>query len=94
MDAVHFAIAFLPSYLVADEAAVKYTGSLSMPAPYSTSEQFREGTELMLNELLHNGASHVLADLREMVLIGLEDQKWLGHKFLPRAIRKSDHHLA
>jgi len=53
---------------------------------YSTSEQFREGTELMLNELIYNGSSRVLADIREMVLIGMEDQKWLEMKFLPRAI--------
>ena len=53
---------------------------------YSTSEQFREGTELMLNELIHNGCSKVLADLREMILIGMEDQKWLENRFLPRAI--------
>ena len=54
---------------------------------YSTSDQFREGTELMLNELIHNGSSKVLADLREMILIGMEDQKWLELKFLPRAIK-------
>lgn len=54
---------------------------------YSTSEQFREGTELMLNELIYNGCSKVLADLREMVLIGMEDQKWLEVRFLPRAIK-------
>jgi SpoIIAA-like len=54
---------------------------------YSTSEQFREGTELMLDELIHNGCSKVLADLREMILIGMEDQKWLETKFLPRAIK-------
>ena len=53
---------------------------------YSTSEQFREGTELMLNELIYNGSSCVLADIREMILIGMEDQKWLEMKFLPRAI--------
>jgi hypothetical protein len=54
---------------------------------YSTSEQFREGTELMLNELIHNGASKVLGDVREMVLIGMEDQRWLETRFLPRAIK-------
>lgn len=54
---------------------------------YSTSEQFREGTELMLNELIYNGSSRVLADIREMILIGMEDQKWLEMKFLPRAIK-------
>jgi hypothetical protein len=54
---------------------------------YSTSEQFREGTELMLNELISNGSSKVLADVREMILIGMEDQRWLETRFLPRAIK-------
>ncbi len=54
---------------------------------YSTSDQFREGTELMLDELIYNGCSKVLADLREMILIGMEDQKWLETRFLPRAIK-------
>jgi len=54
---------------------------------YSTSEEFREGTELMLNELIQSGASKVLGDVREMVLIGLEDQRWLETRFLPRAIK-------
>lgn len=53
---------------------------------YSTTEQFREGTELMLNHLIYNSASRVLADLREMIIIGLEEQNWLVSKFLPRAI--------
>jgi hypothetical protein len=54
---------------------------------YSTSEQFREGTELMLNELICNGCSKVLADVREMILIGMDDQRWLDSRFLPRAIK-------
>jgi ribonuclease HII len=29
----------------------------------------------------------VLADLKEMVLIGREDQEWLDTQFLPRAIK-------
>lgn len=52
---------------------------------YATSGQFREGTELMLNVLVKNNASKVLADIKDMVLIGLEDQKWLDIDFLPRA---------
>lgn len=54
---------------------------------YATSDQFREGTELMLNTLIRNNASKVLADIKDMVLIGLEDQKWLESSFLPRAIK-------
>lgn len=53
---------------------------------YATSKQFKEGTELMLNTLIKNNASKVLADIKDMVLIGMEDQKWLDTDFLPRAI--------
>src|SRR5688572_9500570 len=53
---------------------------------YSTSRQFKEGTELMLNTLIKNGASKVLADIKEMKIIGMEDQHWLNTDFLPRAI--------
>lgn len=53
---------------------------------YATSSQFKEGTELMLNTLIKNKASKVLADIEDMVLIGSEDQQWLNETFLPRAI--------
>ncbi len=54
---------------------------------YATSGQFREGTELMLNVLIQNHASKVLADAKDMILIGLEDQQWMDTEFLPRAIK-------
>jgi len=54
---------------------------------YATSDQFREGTELMLNVLIQNNGSKVLADIRDMVLIGMDDQKWMESNFLPRAIK-------
>lgn len=54
---------------------------------YATSEQFRNGTELMLNELIKNSTTKVLAHIKHMVLIGSEDQKWLQDFFLPRAIQ-------
>ena len=54
---------------------------------YATSSQFKEGTELMLNTLIQNNSFKVLADLKEMVLIGREDQEWLDTQFLPRAIK-------
>ncbi|MES1214349.1 MAG: hypothetical protein ABUT20_02435 [Bacteroidota bacterium] len=53
---------------------------------YCTSGEFRDGTELMLETLIKNKASKVLADIREMDLIGQEDQHWLENNFLPRAI--------
>lgn len=54
---------------------------------YATSTQFKEGTELMLNTLIQNNSFKVLADIKDMVLIGMEDQQWLNTHFLPRAIK-------
>lgn len=54
---------------------------------YATSRQFKEGTELMLNTLIKNNGSKVLADIRNMTLIGMEDQQWINEVFLPRATR-------
>lgn len=54
---------------------------------YATSAQFKEGTELMLNTLIQANSFKVLADIKDMVLIGMEDQQWLETQFLPRAIR-------
>jgi hypothetical protein len=54
---------------------------------YATTEQFREGTELMLNYLIQHQCSKVLADIRDMILIAMDDQKWLETNFLPRAIQ-------
>lgn len=53
---------------------------------YANSRQFREGTEEMLRILKQFRASRVLGDIADMVLIGMEDQKWLEEDFLPRAI--------
>ncbi len=54
---------------------------------YATSEQFKQGTELMLNTLIKNNSNKVLADVKDMVLIGMEDQQWLDTQFLPRAVK-------
>lgn len=54
---------------------------------YATSNDFREGTELMLNILIQNNCSHVLANIRDMTIIGMDDQQWLESNFLPRAIK-------
>jgi len=53
---------------------------------YANSAQFRDGTELMLNTLIKHNCSRVFADLKNMLLIGSEDQQWLTTNFLPRAI--------
>ena len=52
---------------------------------YATSKQFKQGTELMLNTLIQNNCSKVLADIKDMKIIAMEDQQWLNEEFLPRA---------
>ena len=54
---------------------------------YATSKQFKEGTELMLNTLIKNNCSKVLADIKDMKIIAMEDQQWLNDVFLPRATK-------
>jgi hypothetical protein len=64
------------------------TGSVVMEWDgYATSAQFKEGTELMLNTLIQHNSFKVLADIKDMILIGMEDQEWLTTHFLPRAIK-------
>jgi hypothetical protein len=52
---------------------------------YATSKEFKQGTELMLNMLIKNNCSKVLADIKDMKIIAMEDQQWLNEEFLPRA---------
>lgn len=51
---------------------------------YSTSVQFQEGTELMLSLVKSNQSRMVLADMKDMVLISMEDQHWVVNSFLPK----------
>jgi hypothetical protein len=41
---------------------------------YATSKQFREGTERMLKLMVKHQTGKVLADIKDMVLIGMQDQ--------------------
>jgi hypothetical protein len=54
---------------------------------YATSKQFKQGTELMLNTLIKNNCIKVLADIKDMKIIAMEDQQWLNEEFLPRATK-------
>jgi hypothetical protein len=54
---------------------------------YATSKQFKQGTELMLNTLIKNSCTKVLADIKDMKIIAMEDQQWLNEEFLPRATK-------
>lgn len=53
---------------------------------YFTSAQFKEGTEEMLSQLIEFRSHKVLALIRDLLLIGSEEQQWMEKDFLPRAI--------
>ncbi len=53
---------------------------------YFTSAQFRAHTLEMFETLKQHGCTRVLALVREMLIIGMEDREWLLNSFLPRAI--------
>ena len=54
---------------------------------YSSSHEFRDGTELMLNILIKHNSSKVIANIKGMTLISQDDQQWMNNTFLPRAIQ-------
>ncbi len=53
---------------------------------YATSREFREGNERVLGVLAERGASKLLGDIKDFVLIGAEDQHWLSSNWIPRAM--------
>lgn len=53
---------------------------------YATSGQFRDGTEELLRIMVEKEASRVLVDLKEMILIGKEDQDWMDRSYVPLAV--------
>ncbi len=53
---------------------------------YATSAQFIEGVELMYNLIKKHNAFKVLANIKDMTLISLQDQNYTVYSFLPRAI--------
>ena len=53
---------------------------------YATSREFREANERILGVLSERGASKLLGDIKEFVLIGADDQHWLSSNWIPRAV--------
>lgn len=53
---------------------------------YATSTQFREGTEEQLAVMVANQTTKMLVDLKEMVLIGKDDQDWMDKSYIPKSI--------
>jgi hypothetical protein len=54
---------------------------------YAASAQFIEGTELMYNLMVEHKTPKVFANIKDMTLIGREDQNYVIYSFLPRAIQ-------
>lgn len=61
---------------------------------YAKREEFRAGTELMLEILKDSKATKVVGNITDFVLIGMEDQNWLLYNFLPRAVEFGFRHCA
>ena len=60
-------------------SGVENEGNIVSWEGYATSPEFKEGTELMLNTLIKNKLAKVLADIKGMTLIGMDDQQWLNN---------------
>jgi|SRR5690606_11192757 len=61
---------------------------------FSSSGEFYEANESVLRLLKENNARKIVADLRNMKIIKLEDQQWLYKDWLPRAIRAGLEYVA
>lgn len=53
---------------------------------FSSSIEFRKANEDVLQKLQANASYKLIADLRQMKIIALQDQQWLYNNWLPRAI--------
>jgi hypothetical protein len=53
---------------------------------YGTSAQFRQISENILQLLIDQGASKVIADTTHLPIIASDDQQWVNEDWLPRAI--------
>lgn len=53
---------------------------------YATCAQFIEGTELMYKLIKEHNAAKILADIKDMTLISMQDQNYTLFSFLPKAI--------
>jgi hypothetical protein len=53
---------------------------------YATSRQFRDANASVLAGIRRHGTDRLLGDLRDFVLIGADDQRWLNETWIPAAI--------
>jgi hypothetical protein len=61
---------------------------------YHTSSSFRAQNEEVLELLKQHGATKILCDVRQFLLIGATDQSWLNYNWLPRALDAGLRHCA
>ncbi len=61
---------------------------------YSTSTDFREKTQLQLELLIAKKAKNMLVDLKDMILIGKDDQDWMDKSYIPAAIEEGLRNVA
>lgn len=54
---------------------------------FSNKEQFREANEAVLQLLKNTSAKKILADVRHMKIISLQDQQWLYQEWFPRVTK-------
>lgn len=54
---------------------------------FSSSSQFREANEAVLKLIRDTNANKIIADIRNMKIITIQDQQWLYQNWLPRTIR-------
>ncbi|WP_207426616.1 hypothetical protein [Pedobacter sp. SYSU D00535] len=54
---------------------------------YATSSEFHAGTAFMFELVQNYKCSKVLADVKDMLMISQDDQKWLAEEFIPKLVR-------
>ncbi len=67
--------------------AMEWTG-------FSSSAQFREANENVLDLIRETRSTKLIADTRNMKIISLQDQQWLYQDWLPRTISAGLTHAA
>jgi hypothetical protein len=52
----------------------------------TTSFQFREGNETLIEKIREHNCGRVINDIRKLELISMEDQQWIIQDYLPRSV--------
>jgi hypothetical protein len=79
-------VTFKPEFMCAVEFDTDVPCVVMEWRGYATSSIFRETNERVLRAIVERCATHLLGDIRDLVLIGADDQVWLNDIWLPRAM--------